>query len=88
MDQLYSRHGENGVVPIRSARFYTVESEWWFAIRRGPDQGPYTSRASARDGLIEFLNDQFAFENQLQQDRKMSARHNPGTQEIFKDLRR
>ena len=76
MYQLHSRHGEKGAVPFRSARFYTVESEWWFAIRRGPDQGPYPTRAAARQGLIEYLNDQFAFERQLLKDRQSLAMHN------------
>ncbi|MDT8384341.1 MAG: DUF6316 family protein [Gammaproteobacteria bacterium] len=86
MDQLHSRYGEQGSVPIRSVRFYPVESEWWFAIRRGPDQGPYPTRASARKGLVEFLNDQFAFENRLQQDREVSTRQNKSGRQIFKDL--
>ena len=76
MYQLHSRHGEKGAVPFRSVRFYTVDSEWWFAIRRGPDQGPYPTRAAARQSLIEYLSDQFAFERQLQQDRERQARHN------------
>lgn len=76
MYQLHSRHGEKGAVPFRSVRFYTVDSEWWFAIRRGPDQGPYPTRAAARQGLIEYLSDQFDFERQLQQDRERLARHN------------
>jgi len=75
MYQLRSRYGENGAVPFRSVRFYTIGNEWWFAIRRGPDQGPYPTRASARQALIEYLNDQFAFERQLQQEREqMNAR--------------
>jgi len=76
MYQLHNRHGETGAIPARSARFYTVDGEWWFGIRRGPDQGPYPNRASARQALIEFLNDQFAFERQLQQDREHLASHN------------
>jgi len=76
MYQLHNRHGEKGAIPVRSTRFYTVDGEWWFAIRRGPDQGPYPNRASARQALIEFLNDQFAFERQLQQDREHLASHN------------
>ncbi|TDX99311.1 DUF6316 family protein [Thiohalophilus thiocyanatoxydans] len=73
MFQLHNRHGEEGAVLYRSSRFYTIDSEWWFAIRRGPDQGPYPSRASARQALIEFLNNQFESERQLQQDRESHA---------------
>jgi len=68
MYQLTNRHGEKGAVSYRSSRFYTVDSEWWFAIRRGPDQGPYPNRASAKQALIEFLNDQFSVDRQLKQD--------------------
>lgn len=69
MYQQRGRHGEGGAVPFRTGRFYCVENKWWFAIRRGPDQGPYPTKAAAKQSLIEFLNDQFAFEKQLQHDR-------------------
>ena len=69
MYQQRSRFGEQGAVPFRSGRFYSIDNEWWFAIRRGPDQGPYPTKAAAKQSLIEYLNDQFAFEKQLQQDR-------------------
>ena len=65
-----NRHNEAGSVPYRTGRFYSVEGEWWFAIRRGPDQGPYMSKPQAKLGLIEFLNDQFAFEKFLNQNRQ------------------
>ncbi len=66
-----NRHGELSVIPFRSGRYYAIESEWWFAIRRGPDQGPYVTKSAARQGLIEYLNDQFAFEKQLKNERAM-----------------
>jgi len=69
MDQQSVRHGEQGGIPFRSGRFYSVGNEWWFAIRRGPDQGPYPSKAAAKLSLIEYLNDQFAFEKLLDQER-------------------
>ena len=64
-----NRHGESGAIPFRTGRFYSVDSEWWFASRRGPDQGPYTTKAMAKQSLIEFLNDQFKFEKHLKRDR-------------------
>lgn len=82
MYQLYRRHGEKGAIPFRSARFYTIDGEWWFSIRRGPDQGPYPSRATARQALIGFLNDQFAFERKLQQDRVSVYRYDKSTGSI------
>jgi Domain of unknown function (DUF6316) len=66
--QISNRYGEAGAVPFRTGRFYCVDGEWWFAIRRGPDQGPYVTKPSAKRGLIEFLNDQFSFERFLQRD--------------------
>jgi len=65
MHQHESRHGERGSIPYRTSRFYSVGHEWWFSIRRGPDQGPYPSKAAAKLSLIEFLNDQLAFEKHL-----------------------
>ena len=65
MEQLHNRRGEKSVYPFRSARFFSVKDEWWFAIRRGVDQGPYPSKATAKQALIEYLNDQFRFENSL-----------------------
>ena len=64
-----SRHGETGAIPYRTGRFYSVGTEWWFAIRKGPDMGPYENKVQARQALIEFLNDQFTFEKHLQRDR-------------------
>jgi hypothetical protein len=74
MYQQHCRHGEQGAIPFRTGRFYCVENAWWYAIRRGPDQGPYPTKAAAKQSLIEFLNDQFAFEKYLQQDKiKLTA---------------
>ncbi|TDY00614.1 DUF6316 family protein [Thiohalophilus thiocyanatoxydans] len=68
MYQLRNRHGETGTVQPRIERFYNISDEWWFAIRRGPDQGPYPTRAASRKALIEYINDQIAFEKRMQQD--------------------
>jgi hypothetical protein len=67
MYQRHSRQGEQGAVPFRTGRFYCINNEWWFAIRRGPDQGPYPTKAAAKQSLIEFLNDQFVFAKELSQ---------------------
>lgn len=61
-----NRKGEAGTVPFRSGRFYSVGSEWFFAIRRGVDQGPYKSKEKAREALVNFINDQLAFEKHLE----------------------
>lgn len=69
MYQQCVRHGEQGAIPFRTGRFYCVDKEWWYAIRRGPDQGPYPTKAAAKQSLIEFLYDQFRFEKHLQQEK-------------------
>lgn len=69
MYQQRNRHGENTAIPFRTGRFYCAAGEWWFAIRRGPDQGPYMTKTSAKQSLIEYLNDQFTFEKHLKNDR-------------------
>ncbi len=66
-----NRHTEKGAIPFRSGRYYSIGNEWWFAIRRGPDQGPYVTKAAAKQGLIEYLNDQFEFERHLHRDREI-----------------
>ena len=43
-----NRLNEDKVALYRNDRFYCVNDEWYFAIRRGPDQGPYTSKEARR----------------------------------------
>ncbi len=37
-------------------RFFRVEDKWYFAVRRGPDQGPFASRNEASVALQQFLS--------------------------------
>ena len=69
--QQVRRYGEARTIPFRTGRFYSVDNDWWFAIRRGPTQGPYQTKSTAKQALIEFLNDQFAFEKILYQDLRL-----------------
>ena len=71
MHQQKNRYEEKGAIPFRTGRFYSVGNEWWFAIRRGPDQGPYETKSAAKQALVEYLNDQFKFEKHLQRDREL-----------------
>lgn len=64
-----NRKGESGGVPFRSGRFYNVGDEWFFAIRRGEDKGPYKTKQSAKDALVNFINDQLAFEKHLEKNK-------------------
>ena len=57
-----NRHGEQGVVRLRNERLFQDGGGWYFAIRRGVDQGPYTSEMEARLALREFIEEQLQFE--------------------------
>jgi len=50
------RDGESGVVPIRTDRFFAVNSAWYFATREGASIGPFGDKSEARKGLADFLD--------------------------------
>lgn len=64
-----NRKDETGTVPFRSGRFYSVGTQWFFAVRRGEDHGPYESKEKARDALVNYINDQLAFESLLEKNK-------------------
>ena len=49
------RKNENGQIPFRTERFFSVGNNWYFATREGIDSGPYASRERAGAGLNRFL---------------------------------
>ena len=57
-----NRQGEQGYVQQRSERLFKDSDDWFFAIRRGVDQGPFTSEMEARLALREFIEEQLQFE--------------------------
>ena len=59
------RHGEQGWVLQRSDRLFQEGGDWFFAVRRGVDQGPYTNEMEARLALREFIEEQLQFEYHL-----------------------
>jgi hypothetical protein len=59
------RHGEQGTVQQRSERLFKESGDWFFAVRHGVDQGPYTSEMEARLALREFIEEQLQFEHGL-----------------------
>jgi hypothetical protein len=65
-----NRINENKAAPYRSDRFYCVNDEWYFAIRRGPDQGPYPSKESALAALKKFIAEELALERRLEAERQ------------------
>lgn len=71
--QQRNRHGEQGGIPFRSSRFYSVNGEWFFAIRRGPDRGPFVNKAEAKKALVNFLHEQFTAQRAMTSSAPQSA---------------
>ena len=57
------RFGEEGPVPYRTDRIYSVGNEWFFSVRKGADQGPFKSEEEAKQAMIEFVSDALLIEN-------------------------
>ena len=51
-----NRNGELGVVPLRTDRFFAVNSAWYFATREGASIGPFESKPDAQKGLTDFVD--------------------------------
>jgi len=52
-----NRKDEQGVrLPIRTDRFFVVNSSWFFTTREGTSIGPYTTKEEAYNGLIDFID--------------------------------
>ena len=65
-----NRVNEAKTAPFRSDRFFCVDGEWFFAVRRGPDMGPYDSMDEARVALKAFIEEQL-----LQERRHQAEQH-------------
>jgi len=50
------RGDEQGKVPFRSDRFFSVGSKWYFSTREGFDSGPYADKNRAKHSLQHFLS--------------------------------
>ena len=50
------RNGELGAVPMRTDRFFAVNSAWYFATREGASIGPFESKTDAQHGLSDFID--------------------------------
>jgi hypothetical protein len=68
-----NRLNEDKVAPYRSDRFYCVSDKWYFAIRRGPDQGPYSSMEAAQAALKKFITEELVLERRLQSERQLQG---------------
>lgn len=56
------RFDEDKDIPNRSERFYEIRGEWYFAVRRGADRGPFRSKEEARAALRTYIIEQLAEE--------------------------
>ena len=63
------RMNEATVAPFRNDRFYSIQDQWYFAIRRGPDQGPYPTKAAAHEALRKFIEEELRLERRMQAER-------------------
>ena len=61
------RQGESGTIPFRTGRFFSIDSQWYFATREGVDHGPYNSKFDAEVNLDFFIS------NLLYQETKKEA---------------
>lgn len=59
---MYRFEEEATQVPSRSERFHEVEGQWYFAVRKGPDRGPFASKEEARAALRTYIAEQLAQE--------------------------
>lgn len=69
-----SRPNEESATPNRSDRFYCVNEEWYFAIRRGPDQGPYPSKEAAQNALKKFISEELALERRREAEQQLQRK--------------
>jgi len=50
------RFGEQaGAIPVRAERFHFNNNEWFFSVRVGLDQGPYSTFDAAREALTKYI---------------------------------
>lgn len=58
-----NRFGEEGPIPYRTERVYSVGSEWFFSVRKGTDKGPFKSEEEAKAAMVEYISEQLLLEN-------------------------
>lgn len=56
LNMVENRNGEDGIVPIRTDRFFAVNNAWYFATREGASIGPFDDKSEAQKGLNDFLD--------------------------------
>ncbi|MGI9294221.1 MAG: DUF6316 family protein [Pseudomonadales bacterium] len=50
-----NRAGEQGRIPVRTDRYFTVDRDWYFSTREGCPVGPYPNKNQAGKSLNDFL---------------------------------
>lgn len=52
------RSGENKVpVTFRANRFFSSGTSWYFSTREGTNEGPFSSRILAHDGIQKYIRE-------------------------------
>ncbi|MFV1983752.1 MAG: DUF6316 family protein [Thiohalomonadales bacterium] len=52
------RNGEEGNnIPFRVGRFFNIDTDWYFACRDEPDEGPFESKPEAEAALILYMRE-------------------------------
>lgn len=59
-----NRKGEEGFVPFRTGRIFSIGPEWYFATREG-DEGPYSSRKEAEAELTVYIRERNTEHNHI-----------------------
>ena len=50
------RKGENNASSLRSDRFFSIASDWYFTTREGSAIGPYKAKTDAEKGMSDFID--------------------------------
>ena len=74
-----SRHrkGELGVVPLRSGRFFYIDSKWYFSCREGKEKGPYDSKQEAEQALLAYIANMEGREESSPEEEPASSAYHP-----------
>jgi hypothetical protein len=80
-----NRMSESGSVPFRSDRIFCIKDEWFFAVRRGPDHGPFASQEEAQQALVAFIKEQLALEKKRKAERDLYGSLHPNSGRLVLD---
>jgi len=62
------RNSEDGLIPFRSGRFFNIETNWYFACRGEPDEGPFDTKSDAEAALTLYVRGTNTFDDRIPPD--------------------